>query len=353
MDAAILQTLRRGVVIPACPLALTANRRFDERRQRALCRYYAAAGAGGIAVGVHTTQFAIRDPKIALYEPVLALMADEMDRQDRLRAHRFVRIAGVCGPTSQAIAEATLARRLGYHAALLSLTALRDASEAALVEHCRAVSQVLPLFGFYLQPGLGGRVLPASFWRRFLEIDAVVAIKVAPFNRYQTLDVLRAVAETGRLDVALYTGNDDHILLDLLTPHRFLDGQGRPVEVQIVGGLLGQWAVWTRRAVEMLEECHAVAASGKPVPRALLIQAGELTEADAALFDAANNFRGCITGIHEVLRRQGLLAGTWQLDPEAGFSPGQVEEIDRVLRQYPHLTDDDFVAANRDTWLRD
>jgi dihydrodipicolinate synthase/N-acetylneuraminate lyase len=346
MEAAILEALRRGVVIPACPLALTANRRLDERRQRALCRYYAAAGAGGIAVGVHTTQFAIRDPKIALYEPVLALLAEEMARYGPL-----VRVAGVCGPTAQAVAEAAVARRVGYHAALVSLGALREASEATLVEHCRAVGEVLPLFGFYLQPAVGGRVLPFNFWRRFLEIEAVVAIKIAPFNRYQTVDVLRAVAETGHRDVALYTGNDDHILLDLLTPCRVLDTRGRPVELRIVGGLLGQWAVWTRRAVQMFEECRAVAASGGPIPRALLTQAVELTDANAAVFDAANEFRGCIAGIHEVLRRQGLLAGPWLLDPEEGLSPGQIEEIDRIERQYPHLRDDAFVAAHRDTWL--
>jgi dihydrodipicolinate synthase/N-acetylneuraminate lyase len=353
MDAAILQALRHGVVIPACPLALTARRCLDERSQRALCRYYAAAGAGGIAVGVHTTQFAIRDPQIGLYEPVLTLMAEEMDRQDPHGSQCLVRVAGVCGTTAQAVSEAEVARGLGYQVALVSLAALWGASEHALVEHCRAVGRVLPLFGFYVQPAVGGRVLPVGFWRRFLELDAVVAIKIAPFNRYQTLDVLRAVAETGRLDVALYTGNDDHIVLDLVTPHRLLDGQGRAVELRIVGGLLGQWAVWTKRAVELLEECRAVATSGGPIPQGLLTRAVELTDANAALFDAANGFRGCIAGIHEVLRRQGLLAGTWLLDPEEGLSPCQVEEIDRVVRDYPHLTDDGFVAHHRDRWLRD
>jgi hypothetical protein len=351
VDTTILEAFRRGVVLPACPLALTEHRRLDERRQRALCRYYSAAGAGGIAVGVHTTQFAIHDPKIGLYQPVLALMAEEMGRQDLARPEPLIRIAGVCGPTRQAVAEAEIARELGYHAALVSLAGLTG-SEGELLQHCRTVSEGLPLFGFYLQPAVGGRILPFGFWRRFLEIESVVAIKIAPFNRYQTLDVLRAVAETGRLDVALYTGNDDHILLDLLMPHRFLNGRGEPVELRIVGGLLGQWAVWTRRAVEVLEECRTVAASGGPVPRVLLTQAIELTDANAAIFDAANGFRGCIAGIHEVLRRQGLLAGTWLLDPQEGLGPGQAEEIDRVYRRYPHWNDDQFVRDHREEWLR-
>jgi hypothetical protein len=352
IDPGIRETLRRGVVLPACPLALTARRAFDERRQRALCRYYAGAGAGGIAVGVHTTQFTIRDPKVGLYQPVLALMAEEMARLDAGRDAPLVRIAGVCGKTPQAVAEAGLARSLGYHAALVSLSALAEADDGTLLEHCRAVAGVLPLFGFYLQPAVGGRVLPYAFWRRFLEIDNVAAIKVAPFDRYRTLDVLRAAAGSGRSDVALYTGNDDHILLDLLTPYRLAGPGGGPVEVRFAGGLLGQWAVWTRRAFELLAECRAAAAGGA-VPAELLARAGELTDANAAVFDAANGFRGCIAGIHEVLRRQGLLGGTWCLDQEEGLSPGQAEEIDRICASYPHLTDDDFVAEHRDEWLRD
>jgi dihydrodipicolinate synthase/N-acetylneuraminate lyase len=348
LPPAVRSTLQRGVVIPALPLALTAQRRFDERRQRALCRYYLAAGAGGLAVGVHTTQFAIREPQHGLFRPVLELAAEEVERAESGRA-RWVCIAGVCGPTAQALAEAALARDLGYHAGLLSLAALRDAGEDALLGHCRAVAAVLPLVGFYLQPAVGGRVLPQRFWRRFAEIEGVVAIKIAPFNRYATLDVVRAVAEAGRADVALYTGNDDNIVLDLLTPFRFVTG-GRVVERRIVGGLLGQWGVWTRRAVELLEECHAAAAQ-EVVPAELLRRGAEITDANAALFDAANGFAGCIAGIHEVLRRQGLLAGTWCLDPAEGLSPGQAEEIDRVCRAYPHLSDDDFVARHRDEWL--
>lgn len=350
MDAQVRRVLDRGVVIPACPLALTAQRTLDERRQRALCRYYAAAGAGGLAVAVHTTQFAIRDPKVGLLEPVLALAAEELTRADRRRDEVLVRIAGVCGETRQAEGEAELARRLGYHAILVSLAALRDAGEDRLLEHCRLLGRIMPLFGFYLQPAVGGRVLPYSFWRRFLELEAVVAIKIAPFNRYQTLDVVRAVIDSGRDDVALYTGNDDQIVLDLLTPFRLVRG-GRVIERRIVGGLLGHWAVWTRRAVELLAACHA-AADADAVPAELLRSAMEVTDANAAFFDAAHNFAGCIAGLHEVLRRQGLLEGIWCLDPAETLGPGQAEEIDRVYRCYPQWNDDELVAAGREEWLR-
>ncbi len=334
--------LRRGLVIPAHPLALTAERQLDERRQRALTRYYMAAGAGGVAVGVHTTQFAIRDPKIGLLRPVLALAAET------LRDSAAVRIAGICGRTAAAVAEARLAADLGYHAGLLSLGALRDAGDDELIAHARAVAEIIPLFGFYLQPSVGGRVLPHSFWQRFVEIDNVVAIKIAPFNRYQTLDVVRAVAEAGRVaDIAVYTGNDDNIVLDLLTPYRF-----GSTCVRITGGLLGHWAVWTRRAAEMLEDIRALAASGASIPPPMLTLAAEVTDANAALFDPPHNFAGCIAGIHEVLRRQGLLAGRWCLNADEGLSPGQLEEIDRVYRAYRHLNDDAFVAAGLDAWLR-
>ncbi|HTU89771.1 MAG TPA: hypothetical protein VMF69_06730 [Gemmataceae bacterium] len=351
MLAALLQSvLARGVVVPACPLALTSRRTFDERRQRALCRYYAAAGVGGLAVGVHTTQFAIRDAKIGLLGPVLALAAEELTRADRQRSEPLLRIAGVCGDLHQAQREAQLAHRLGYHAILVSFAALPAASEEALLRHCRALGDILPLVGFYLQPAVGGPVLPYSFWRRFLDIEAVAAIKIAPFNRYRTLDVMRAAAESGRTDVALYTGNDDQIVLDLLTPYRFVCG-GRTVERRMVGGLLGHWAVWTRRAVELLEACHA-AARNDVVPAELLRRAVEITDANAAFFDAAHGFAGCIAGLHEVLRRQGLFEGVWCLDPNEGLSNGQMEYIDRVYRIYPHLNDDAFVAAGRDAWLR-
>jgi dihydrodipicolinate synthase/N-acetylneuraminate lyase len=349
LDSAIQKILQRGVVIPASSLALNGRRQFDPRRQRALWRYYLAAGAGGVAVAVHTTQFAIRDPKIGLFQPVLALAADEFSRIDAARPEPLVRIAGVCGQTAQAVGEATLARNLGFHAGLLSLSALRDADNDALLAHCRAVAEVIPLVGFYLQPAVGGRILPYDFWRRFLEIENVVAIKIAPFNRYQTLDVLRAVAESGRDDVALYTGNDDNIVLDLVTPYVFRVG-GRLVTRRFVGGLLGHWAVWTRRAVELLKECHA-AVGLAAVSEHLLHRAVEVTDANAVLFDAANGFAGCIAGLHEVLRRQGLLEGIWCLDPNETLSPGQSAEIDRIYRMYPHLADDEFVAEHRDEWL--
>jgi len=332
------EPLRRGIVIPAHPLALTAQRRLDERRQRALSRYYIAAGAGGLAVGVHTTQFEIRDPKIGLFEPVLALAAEEMTRAGR----PLVRVGGICGPTRQAVAEAETLRALGYHAGLLSLAALRTASEEELIAHCRTVAAVIPVIGFYLQPVVGGRLLPYAFWRRFAEIENVVAIKIAPFNRYQTLDVVRAVIESGRDDIALYTGNDDNIVLDLITPFCFA-GKTR----RLVGGLLGHWAVWTRRAVELLAQCYA-----QPVSPSLLQRAGEVTDTNAAFFDAANGFSGCIAGLHEVLRRQGLLDGIWCLNPQETLGSGQCAEIDRVYRAYPHLNDDEFVAAHRDEWFR-
>jgi dihydrodipicolinate synthase/N-acetylneuraminate lyase len=347
VDARARAALQRGVVIPAHPLALTRERRLDERRQRALSRYYIAAGAGGLAVGVHTTQFAIRDA--GLLEPVLALAAEEMDRADAGRSAPLIRIGGVCGRTPQAVAEAELLRRHGYHAGLLSLAALPDCDDQELLAHCREVAGVVELVGFYLQPAVGGRALSQRFWRRFVEIERVAAIKIAPFNRYQTLDVVRAVAESGRADVALYTGNDDAIVADLVTPFRFLV-DGCAVERRIVGGLLGHWSVWTAQAVELLDECHAAAQRGA-VPAELLRRAAEVTDANAAFFDAAHGFRGCIAGIHEVLRRQGLLENILCLEPRESLSPGQQEEIDRVYAAYPHLNDDAFVARHRDEWL--
>ncbi len=348
MNPALRDILRRGVVIPACPLALTADRRLDERRQRALCRYYIAAGAGGLAVGVHTTQFAIRDPGIGLFEPVLSLAAEELRRSGR----PMIWIGGVCGDTAHAIAEAELLSRLGYHAALVSLAAMRQASDDRLIAHCRELAKVIPLVGFYLQTAVGGRPLSYRFWRRFLEIDNVAAIKIAPFNRYQTLEVMRAAADAQRPDVALYTGNDDNIVADLLTAYCFPGAASdRPVKLRIAGGLLGHWAVWTSKAVELLEACHA-AALGETMPRELLERGVEITDCNAALFDAANGFAGCIAGVHEVLRRQGLLAGVWCLDPQETLSPGQSAEIDRVTRSYPHLMDDEFVSAHRAEWLR-
>lgn len=343
--------LRRGLAIPAHPLALTRQRRLDERHQRALTRYYHAAGAGGIAVGVHTTQFEIRQPRYGLFQPVLQLAAATIAACDATTARRTVRIAGICGPTRQAVSEARFAHSAGYHAGLLSLAALKNAGDDALLKHCHAVAREIPLIGFYLQPAAGGRILPYSFWRRFAEIPNVIAIKIAPFNRYQTIDVVRAVAESGRDDLALYTGNDDNIVMDLLTPYRLRVGS-KLVERRIVGGLLGHWAVWTKRAIDLLAECRKLARSGKPVPVGLLQRNSETTDANAAFFDVANGFAGCIPGIHEVLRRQGLLQGCWCLNPKEQLSPGQKREIDRVYRAYPHLNDDQFVAEHLDQWLR-
>jgi dihydrodipicolinate synthase/N-acetylneuraminate lyase len=336
------ERLREGVAIPAHPLALSAARQLDERRQRALTRYYLAAGAGGVAVGVHTTQFEIREPRYGLFEPVLELAMEE------LRNTPAIKVAGIVGRTPQAVREAEFAARCGYDVGLLSLGAWRDAPVADVLAHARAVAEVIPLFGFYLQPAVGGRHLPYAFWREFAEMPRVVAIKIAPFNRYQTLDVVRAVADSGRVDdIALYTGNDDNIVADLVTPFRF-----GAHTLRIAGGLLGHWAVWTLRAVKMLEQIHADSRGDRPLSACGLTLGAEITDANAAFFDAANQFRGSIAGIHEVLRRQGLLAGRWCLNPDEDLSPGQSEEIDRVYHAYPHLNDDAFVREHLDQWLR-
>lgn len=331
----VRERLFKGLVIPAHPLALNAGRRLDEQRQRALTRYYLASGAGGIAVGVHTTQFEIR--QAGMLARVLQMAAEETRECD------VVRIAGVCGCTAQALSEASLAAcDLGYEAGLLSLGAMRNASIPELLAHCKAVADVIPIIGFYLQPSVGGRVLPYEFWRRFVEIPNVVAVKIAPFNRYQTLDVVRAVVESGRSgEIALYTGNDDSILVDLLTEFDFGIGS----RVRIVGGLLGHWAVWTSKAVGHLQQTR----SGHSAD--LLTLAAQITDANAALFDPAHAFHGCIPGIHEILRRQGLLEGRWCLNPSEELSPGQMKEIDRVCAAYPHLVDDDFVRTHLRDWL--
>lgn len=341
LASAVATRLKRGVVIPAHPLALDARRRLDERHQRALTRYYLAAGAGGLAVGVHTTQFEIHDPKVGLLRPVLELAADTA-RETRRQAP--VMVAGIIGTTKQAVREARLAHDLGYHLALVSLAAFPNASDATMVKHLDRVGEILPVMGFYLQPAVGGRALSYDFWRRALEIDTMVAIKVAPFDRYRTGEVVRAVADSGRHDVALYTGNDDHIALDLVAPP-----VGR--RTRFVGGLLGQWAMWTSRAADLLAECHAAARTGGGVSRSLLRAASQLTDANGAIFDAANGYAGCISGIHEVLRRQGLLRGTWCLDRTSALSRGQKSEIDRVLYAYPRLQDDDFVRRHLGQWL--
>ncbi len=347
----ILNALREGLVIPAHPLALDHQRKLDERRQRALTRYYHAAGAGGLAVGVHTTQFAIHNPEIGLLEPVLRLAAETLGECEARDAHPLVRIAGICGPTRQAIREAGLAAECRYHAGLLSLAALKEEGDDQLIEHCRAVAEVIPLVGFYLQPGAGGRVLSYRFWRRFTEIQNVVAIKIAPFNRYQTFDVVRAVADAGRAgEIALYTGNDDHLVLDLLTNWSVATSTGL-VQLRIAGGLLGHWACWTRKAADLLEECKAYR-SQESIPARLLSLAAQVTDCNAAFFDAAHQFAGCIPGIHQVLHRQGLLANTLCLNPNEVLSPGQAGEVERVYRAYPGLNDDDFVQAHIEEWLR-
>jgi dihydrodipicolinate synthase/N-acetylneuraminate lyase len=348
---------RTGMVIPAMPLALDGDAgddwigRFDQRHQRALVRYYIDAGAGGLAVGVHTTQFAIRDPAIGLFEPVLRYVSEVADDWCGHRGRSILKIAGVCGRQAQAEREAILARELGYHAVLISLGGYGPETPVDdLLVHCRGVAEILPAIGFYLQPAVGGRVLPYAFWRAFAEIEGVIGIKIAPFNRYQTLDVVRAVHDAGRGDrIALYTGNDDHIVDDLLTP--FVLDSTNPTRVRIVGGLLGQWAVWTHKAVGLLDEIHRVVAGDAGVPQALLRRGAQLTDANGAIFDAAHNFAGCIPGIHELLRRQGLLAGRTCLDPDERLSPGQLDEIDRVSAAYPALNDDVFVRQNLSQWL--
>ncbi len=342
---AVRASIRRGVVIPAHPLALNRDRKLDVRRQRALTRYYLDAGAGGLAVGVHATQFAIREA--GLYETVLELGAETAD--DWVN-RPVAMIAGIAGRTGQAVSEAKTAVGFGYHAGLLSLGALKDDSEDMLVEHCRRVADEIPLVGFYLQPAVGGRPLSASFWRRFAEIDNAVAVKAAPFDRYRTLDVVRGIVEAGAEDrIAIYTGNDDHIVLDLAVPVA-VRRAGEEVRVRIRGGLLGHWSVWTKRAVELVERIRAAVDNGA-VDEDLLALDSRITDCNAAVFDVANRFRGCIAGCHEVLRRQGLLEGIWCLDPDETLSPGQAEEIDRVSAAHPDLADDDFVAENLERWL--
>lgn len=336
--------LFRGLVIPALPLALEEDGSWSRSYQRALLRYYRDAGAGGVAVGVHSTQFAIRDPSHGLFEPVLRFASEVLHAET---PENFVRIAGICGATSQAEQEATLARELGYHAGLLALTSFRERTEKEALEHARVISETLPLIGFYLQPAVGGRRYGFEFWKRFCEIPNLVAIKVAPFDRYATGEVVRAVIESGREDIALYTGNDDHIIGDLLTPFRW-KGKTR----HFVGGLLGQWGVWTKRAVELLEKIQAARETGT-LNSEWWTEDANLTDANAAVFDAANGFAGCIPGILEVLRRQGLVPSRRCLDPKEALSPGQSEALDRVIKAYPEWTDDEFVTANRDRWLRE
>lgn len=345
----ILDALHKGAVIPALPLALKKTRKLDEKRQRALIRYYLDAGAGGVAVAVHTTQFAIRSPEVNLFLPLLEIAREEFDRFYKQSGKPVIRIAGAIGKTSQALKEAAAAHDNGFHAVLLSLAAFQDSSNKEILNHCKKIAEIIPLVGFYLQPAVGGRVLDVNFWREFARIPGVIAIKIAPFNRYYTLDVVRGVAESGRGDeIALYTGNDDNILVDLLSEYRISVGD-HIIKKRIAGGLLGHWAVWTKAAVDLLESVH----SGKFEKdiRSTLILANKITDCNAAFFDTANNFRGCITGLHEVLRRQGLFEGIWTIDRDEKLSPGQKAEIDRVYRAYPELNDDNFVTANIDRWM--
>lgn len=346
LPADVLRILRRGAVIPAHPLALDASRQFDRRRQRALTRYYVDAGVGGLAVGVHTTQFAIREN--GLYEPVLsAAMEDARAWTER----PLVMVAGVAGRAEKATAEARIAASLGYHAALVSMGALRGHSRDGLIAHCKAVAEEIPIIGFYMQTAVGGIELDAGFWQEFASIDNAIAIKVAPFHRYRTLDVMRGVVAAGAEDrITLYTGNDDHIVADLTMPFA-IPRDGEEIVMRFRGGLLGHWSVWTKRAVELLDRIHAATADGAAIPQDLLALDAKVTDSNAAFFDVANNFHGCIAGCHEVLRRQGLLEGIWCLDPAEGLSPGQAEEIDRVYRSHPDLNDDEFVIANRERWL--
>jgi len=333
--------LKAGTVIPAHPLALTADRELDEEHQRLLTRYYIAAGAGGVAVGVHSTQFAIRDPKVNLYESVLRLAAEEIEASKK--SDTFISVAGLCGDMDQALAEAAIARQYNYDLGLLSMGGLPEKSEKELLDRTRAVAEVIPVFGFYLQPSVGGRIFSYDFWKEFAEIPNVCAIKAAPFNRYQTLDLVRAVCHSSRCDaITLYTGNDDNIVADLLTTYEF-EVDGRMVQKRFEGGLLGHWAVWTHAAVRLLEEVKQCRDNGYRGAADLLAQGVAITDMNAAVFDPANGFHGCIPGIHEVLRRQGLMKGIWCLDPEETLSPGQAEEITRVCKAYPELTDDDFV----------
>lgn len=339
----IKKLLHEGTVIPAHPLALDAQRKLDEKRQRALTQYYMACGTGGVAVGVHTTQFEIRDPKINLYSRVLELASDEVGNASLDRT--FIKVAGIVGPTQQALTEAETAVKFGYDLGLLSMGGLKDWTEDQIIDRVRAVADVIPVFGFYLQPSVGGRIFSYDFWLKFARIKNVHAIKIAAFNRYQTLDVVRAVCDSGRHEeIALYTGNDDNIVADLLTTYRF-EKDGQVIEKEFVGGLLGHWAVWTRKAVELLQEVKSCKANGTPTVEELLTRGVEVTDMNAAIFDPSHSFHGCIPGIHEVLRRQGILEGRWCLNPHEELSPGQLEEIDRVCKAYPHLIDDDFVKS--------
>jgi len=348
MSAQLLSTkkqaiLQQGTVIPAHPLALTASRELDEAYQRQLTQYYLASGAGGVAIGVHSTQFAIRNPQVNLYEKVLALAAEEIAKSSIQDS--FIGVAGICGDTAQAVREARLAVQYGYDLGLLSMGGLGDKTEEEILDRTRAVAAIMPVFGFYLQPSVGGRIFSYDFWLQFADIENVLAIKAAPFNRYQTLDMVRAVCHSKRnKEITLYTGNDDNIVADLLTTYQF-EIDGETVNKRFEGGLLGHWAVWTQAAVRLFEEIKQCRDTGYKDVAQLLSKGVAVTDMNAAIFDPSHSFHGCIPGIHEVLRRQGLLQGIWCLDPHENLSPGQAAEISRVCRAYPDLIDDDFVNS--------
>lgn len=342
LDNKLQQLLWEGTVIPAHPLALNEDRSIDEANQRLLTQYYIASGAGGIAVAVHSTQFEIRDPEINLFETVLRWASEEVDKAELQRP--FIRIAGICGATEQAVQEANTALQYGYDIGLLSMGGLQSWTENAILDRVRAIAAIIPVFGFYLQPAVGGRIFSYSFWQQFAEIDNVVAIKCASFNRYQTLDVMRAIANSSRRDqIAMYTGNDDNIVNDLMSVYNF-PVAGENVSIEFKGGLLGHWAVWTAKAVELLREIKSYKQNPNNFHAShLLSKAIAVTDSNAAFFDPANAFHGCIPGLHEVLRRQGLMKGIWCLNPDENLSIGQQEEIDRVYKDYPELNDDEFV----------
>lgn len=347
---AALKKLKQGTVIPATPLVLNNDRELDERRERALLRYYMDAGVGGLAVAVHTTQFEIRDPEIALFEPVLKIAAEEMERFEKRTGKTIVRVAGVCGKTEQAVKEAKIAKELGYDAVLLSPGGLRDFDEDYMIERTKEVAKIMPVIGFYLQTSVGGRLFTFDYWKRLCEIDNVVAIKSAPFNRYQTLDVARAAAMSSRCDeITLYTGNDDNIVIDLLTNYKF-EVDGKVYEKRFEGGLLGHWCVWTKKVVEMFEKIKEESKKDC-ISVEMLKLANEVTDANAAFFDTANNFKGCIAGLHYILKKQGIYENILCLNPDETVSPGQIDEIERIYKMYPHLSDDDFVRENLDKWL--
>lgn len=351
IDKNILANFRKGTVIPAMPLALTEDREFNRKRQQVLTRYYLESGVGGIAVGVHSTQFEIRQH--GLFEPVLSCVSQTIDDWCAKNNKQILKIAGICGKTKQAIAEADFAIKAGYHAGLLSLSAFKGESISDIICHCKMIAERIPIVGFYLQPSVGGMDLPYEFWKEFVCIPNVLGVKMAPFNRYKTFDVVRALCDAGKEnDITLYTGNDDNIVLDLLTEYKIVSGNELK-KVRIKGGLLGHWCVWTRKAVLLLDEIHQLIESDKDIPKELISRSIEVTDSNAAFFDAANNFAGCIPGLHEVLRRQGILEGIWCLNEEEVLSPGQSEEITRVCESYPHLHDDEFVAKNLNSWLAD